>query len=548
MPRILISDGLSEAGLMVLREEPGWEVQVHQKMSPEELLAALPGADALIIRSASKVTAQILDAALNLHVIGRAGTGVDNIDLSEATRRGILVMNAPDANTISVADHTIAMLLALCRHLPFAHVDLKQGRWEKKKYEGVELEDKTVGILGLGRIGKQVVKRLHAFSTRIVVYDPFVSEKMGKELNIELLGLDEVLQTADFLSLHMPLTPETEQFLNSERFAKMKPGIQIVNCARGELIDEQALLEALERGIVAGAALDVFSEEPPQSESLLKLIRHPRVILTPHLAASTAEAQEKVGYQIAVQIRDYLKEGIVRNAVNYFNMTREEFTRIEPYLLLARNLGSFVAQIVEGRFGRISIEFKGSIAQLSKQAMIQSVLQGVLQNILSRNVNIVNSLSLAKDRGIDVISTVSEQDPTFSSLLEVIVETDKSRVKATGTVFENSHIRLIAINDVYLDFRPYGTLLYFKNHDTPGVVGKIGTLLGSSGVNIASMKLGRLPEAGYALGVVSVDGSLPDKLLERMKRMPEIIDARGVRIPISEFNRSESGRQIELFR
>ncbi len=252
--------------------------------------------------------------------------------------------------------------------------------------------------------------------------------------------------------------------------------------------------------------------------------------MTPHLAASTAEAQEKVGYQIAVQIRDYLKEGVVRNAVNYFSMTREEFARIEPYLLLARRLGSFVAQIVEGRFDKISIEFKGTIAQLSKEAIIHSVLQGVLQSILSGNVNIVNSLSLARERGIEIISTVSDQDATFSSLLEVTLETDKSRHKATGTVFEKSHIRLIAMDDVFLDFRPYGNLLYFKNQDTPGVVGKIGTLLGNSGVNIASMKLGRLPEAGYALGVVSVDGDLPDTLVRKMTRMPEVLEARGVHI------------------
>lgn len=529
--KILIADGLSEAGLSVLNEERGWEVQVHPKMSPEELNGAISGAEALIIRSASRITGEILQHATNLKVIGRAGTGVDNIDLAEATRRGILVMNAPDANTISVADHTVAMLLALCRHLPFAHNDLKQGRWEKKKYEGMELEDKTVGILGMGRIGKQVVKRLHSFSARIVVYDPYVSEKMAAELDIKLLGLDEVLASADFLSLHMPLTAETEKFLNRERFSKMKRGIQIVNCARGELIDEEALYEALEGGIVAGAALDVFSEEPPHSDALLRLVRHPHVILTPHLAASTAQAQEKVGYQIAVQIRDYLKEGVVRNAVNYFSMTREEYARIEPYLLLARRLGSFVAQIVEGRYDRISIEFKGTVAQLSKEAIIHAVLQGVLQHILSGNVNIVNSLSLAKERGIEIASTVREQDATFSSLLEVTLETDRSRQKVTGTVFEKAHIRLIAINDVYLDFRPSGNLLYFKNQDTPGVIGKIGTLLGNSSINIASMKLGRVPEAGYAIGVVSVDGDLPDGVVQKMSKMPEILEARALRIP-----------------
>ncbi len=320
------------------------------------------------------------------------------------------------------------------------------------------------------------------------------------------------------------------QFLNRERFAQMKPGVQIINCARGELIDEAALYDALEKGIVNGAALDVFSEEPPKTELLLRLIQHPKVIITPHLAASTLEAQEKVGYQIAVQIRDYLKEGTVRNAVNYFNMTKEEYARAEPFLLLSERLASFVAQIADGGFDKISVEFRGGVAQLSKEAMIHAVCKGVLQHILSNNVNVVNSLSLAKERGIEVASTVSEKDTTFSSLIGITLETDRSRNKVTGTVFEKSLIRLISINDVYMDFRPYGNLLYFKNQDTPGVVGKIGTLLGTNSINIASMKLGRVPESSYALGVVSVDGELPDGVVQQLKKIPEVVDARCLRI------------------
>jgi D-3-phosphoglycerate dehydrogenase len=529
MTKILISDGLSEPGLEALKQEKGWTVEVFSKMTPEQLKEKIEQADALIIRSASKITPNILERASRLKIIGRAGTGVDNIDLAEATRRGILVMNAPDANTNSVADHTVAMLLALCRHLPHAHDDLKQGRWEKKKYEGQELDDKIVGVLGFGRIGKEVVKRLHGFHTRILVYDPYVSERVAKDMNVELLSLEEVLAIADFLTIHMPLTPDTTKFINRDRFAQMKPGVQLINCARGELIDEPALYDALEKNIVQGAALDVFSEEPPKSESLLKLIRHPKVIVTPHLAASTLEAQEKVGYQIAVQVHDYLKEGIVRNAVNYFNMTREEYARIEPYLLLSERLASFVAQIADGGFDKIGIEFKGSAGLLSKEAMIHAVCKGVLQHILS-NVNIVNSLSLAKERGIDVTSTVSDQDATFSSLIGITLETDRSNNKVTGTVFEKSLIRLVSINDVYLDFRPFGNLLYFKNQDTPGVVGKIGTLLGNNHINIASMKLGRVPESSYALGVVSVDGDLPEAVVNQVRQLPEVADARCLRI------------------
>jgi D-3-phosphoglycerate dehydrogenase / 2-oxoglutarate reductase len=529
MHTILISDGLSEPGLEVLKQEKGWSIDVRSKMTPEELREKISDAEGLIIRSASKITADVLKHATNLKVIGRAGTGVDNIDLTEATKRGILVMNAPDANTISVADHTVAMLLALCRHLPFAHNDLKQGRWEKKKYEGQELEDKHVGVLGFGRIGKEVVKRLHAFNTHILVYDPYVSERVAKEMDVHLMNLEQLLATADFITIHMPLLAETTHFLNRERFSQMKPGVQIINCARGELIDEGALYEALEKGIVQGAALDVFSEEPPKSEQLMKLIQHPKVILTPHLAASTLEAQEKVGYQIAVQIRDFLKEGTVRNAVNYFNMTKEEYARNEPFLQLSERLASFVAQIAEGGFDKISIEFRGAVVHLSKEAMIHAVCKGVLQHIVG-NVNIVNSLSIAKERGVDVTSTVSPQDATFSSLIGITLETDKSKYKVTGTVFEKALIRLISINDVYMDFRPHGNLLFFKNQDTPGVVGKIGSLLGSHHINIASMKLGRITETSHALGVVSVDGDLPDHVVQQLKRIPEVVDARCLRI------------------
>lgn len=528
MKTILVADGLSEPGLDVLKQEENWRVLIHTKMTPAELKAALPEADALIVRSASKVTADILQNAEILKIIGRAGTGVDNIDLTEATRRGILVTNAPEANTISVADHTIAMLLALCRHLPFAHNDLKQGRWEKKKYEGVELEDKMVGVLGLGRIGREVVKRLRGFNTRILAYDPYVSERVAREMEVELLPLDQVLARADFISLHMPLLADTVGFLNADRFAKMKKGIQVINCARGELIDEPALLQALENGTVAGAALDVFSEEPPKSELLLKIVQHPRVILTPHLAASTLEAQEKVGHQIALQIRDYLKDGAVRNPVNFYSMTREEFARNQPYLLLADRLGSFLSQVADGGYQKVNVEFRGAVAHLSKEAILQSVLKGLLSHI-SKKVNLVNALSLARERGIELVSTVKEQNVTFSSLLEVTLETDRTHHKVTGTVFERELIRLISYDDVYLDFRPQGTLLFFKNHDTPGVVGKVGTLLGSSGINIGSMKLGRA-EHNFAYGVVSVDGELPEVVVQNLRKFPEIVDARALRI------------------
>lgn len=522
MKRIVIADGLSPAGLQVLREEKTWTLDVHSKMTPEELRSGLRGADALIVRSASKVTADALAEADQLKVIGRAGSGVDNIDLSAATRRGVLVLNTPDANTVSVADHALAMILALCRQLPFAHADMKQGKWEKKKYQGIELEGKAVALLGLGRIGREVVKRLAGFGVRMMAFDPYVSEQSAREMNVEMLPLEEMLSASDFLTIHMPLLPQTAQFLNAERFQQMKRGIRVVNCARGELIDENALLEAINQGIVAGAALDVFSTEPPSGETLTRLVQHPSVIVTPHLAASTTEAQEKVGYQIALQIRDYLKEGIVRNAVNFYSMSREEYARTEPFLILGERLGSFVAQISEGGYRKITIEFRGTIAEFSKQAIVHSVLKGILKSPLSGKVNILNSLSLAQERGIGVESIVTPPDKTFSSLLTVILETDAGSHRVTGTVFEKEIVRLITVDGVYLDFRPLGDLLFFRNQDTPGVIGKVGSLLGAHGINIAGMKLGRVPESGEACAVIGVDAVVPPDLVSHLKQLPEI--------------------------
>jgi D-3-phosphoglycerate dehydrogenase len=530
MTRILVADGLSSAGLRVLQEEETWQVDVHSRMTPEELRSALRGVDALCVRSASKVTADVLAAADRLKVIGRAGSGVDNIDLQEATRRGVVVLNTPDANTISVADHTLALLLALCRNLPFAHADLKQGRWEKKKYQGAELAGKTVGVLGLGRIGREVVKRLGAFDVRVIAHDPYVSRQAASEMNVELLTLEEVLSSADFLTLHMPLTPRTAQFINGGRLRQMKRGVNIINCARGELIDETALLEALNEGIVGGAALDVFSQEPPRGETLQLLVQHPRVVVTPHLAASTAEAQEKVGRQIAVQLRDYLKEGMVRNAVNFYSMSREEYLRTEPFLLLGERLGAFAAQVCDGGCDRVKIEFRGSVADLSREAILHAVLKGVLTPALSDQVNLVNAAAVAGERSIRVESVVSPPDASFSSLLAVAVATDQEEHRVTGTVFEKEMVRLITVDGVYLDFQPKGILLFFRNKDTPGVVGRIGTLLGTHSINIGAMKLGRIPEMGQACGVVAVDGEVAQEILSELRAIPDIHDIRLLRI------------------
>jgi D-3-phosphoglycerate dehydrogenase len=529
--KIIVSDDLPASAIELLRAEPGWTVDARSGRGPAELAAALADADALLVRSATKVTAALLTAAPRLRIIGRAGTGVDNIDVPAASSRGILVVNAPGANSISVAEHACALMLSLARSVPAADRAMKDGKWEKKRFLGTELHGKTLGIVGLGRIGQGVAQRARAFGMRIVAHDPFISKDVAQGSGVELLPLDDVCARADFLTLHLPATSETRRLLNDERFAGMKPGIRIINTARGELIDEAALKRAVERGIVAGAALDVFEKEPPPDWSLVQM---PQVVATPHIAASTEEAQEQVGLDTAAAIRDFLRDGAVRNAVNFPSVHSDEIQRLQPWIRLADSLATIVSQMGAARIEAIGLRYYGALADSrAAEVLASSAAAGVLRPILSGGVSMVNARAVARDRGIEIIESRSTRPRHYSSLVSVKLHTSDGERWAEGTVFEPNSPRLVSVYGVAVEAPLADTLLIIRNDDQPGVIGEVGTILGRHGVNIANFALGR-DETG-AVGVVNVDeqASEPAVLeaaVQEIRQVPAIREVRIVRL------------------
>jgi D-3-phosphoglycerate dehydrogenase len=465
-----------------------------------DLLTAVADADALVVRSATKVTREVIDAAPRLRVIARAGTGVDNVDLGAASARGIVVMNAPGANSISVAELAMGQLLALARHLPAADAAMKAHKWEKKKFAGHELRGKTLGVVGLGRIGQEVACRARAFEMDIVAHDPFISEEMAAKVGARLASLDEVFATADYVTLHLPVTPQTKHLVNADLLAKAKKGIRIINTARGELIDDAALAAALDSGHVAGAALDVFHQEPPADWSLAD---RPTVVASPHIAASTGEAQELVGVETAAAVRDYLRDGIIRNAVNVASLSPDEFRRLQPWITLAERLGSLVAQMGEARTTGVGIRYYGELAGGRNDMLASAVLVGLFKTMLSGGVTAVNAKAVAAERGIEVIESTSSRIRNFTSLLSVKLHTSEGERWVEGTIFEHGGPRLVLVDGVPVEAPLSGTQIVLKNNDEPGVIGAVGTVLGKHGINIANFALGRSDEG--ALGVVSVD-------------------------------------------
>ena len=454
-----------------------------------------------MVRSATQVTPDLLAAAPNLRIVARAGTGVDNIDVAAASARGILVVNAPGANSISVAEHACALMLALARAVPAADRAMKQGKWEKKRFLGTELRGKTLGIAGFGRIGQEVAPRARAFGMRVVAHDPFIAQEVAEGMGVELLSLDEVCAVADFLTLHLPSTPETRHLFNDERFARVKPGLRIINTARGDLIDEAALRRAIEKGIVEGAALDVFETEPPADWTLAQL---PQVVATPHIAASTEEAQEQVGLDTAAAVRDFLCNGVVRNAVNFPSVHPDELQRLQPWVRLADNLAAIVTQMGAARIEAIALRYYGALADNRAVGVLAaSAAAGVLRPILAGGVSIVNARAAARERGIEIIESRSTRPRHFTSLVSIKLHTSKGDRWAEGTVFEPNSPRLVSVRGVNVEAPLAGTLLIICNQDQPGVIGEVGTILGSHGVNIANFALGR-NETG-AVGVVNVD-------------------------------------------
>ena len=524
--KIVIADDLPPSAVDLLRAE-GWEVDARSGRPAARLMDDLAGADALVVRSATKVTAEVIAAAPRLRVIARAGTGVDNVDVPAASARGIVVMNAPGANSVSVAELAIGLMLALARHVPAADAAMKQGRWEKKKFVGEELRDKTLGLAGLGRIGQEVARRAKAFGMRVVAHDPFIAAHVAEDLGVELAPLDEVFARADYVSLHLPSTDATRNTVNAERLARARPGIRIINTARGDLVDEQALADAIERGQVAGAALDVFEVEPPPDPRLQQL---PQVIATPHIAASTREAQELVGEETATALRDFLRDGVVRNAVNFPSVTPEEFARLQPYLELGDRLGAVVAQMNSGRIDRLGVRYYGELANRKNDLVVNAVLVGLLRPILSSGVTAVNARRIAADRGLEIVESHSTRPRNFTSLLSVKLHTDAGEVWAEGAVFDRKAPRLVLLDGIAIDAPLEGAMIVICNNDQPGVIGEVGTILGRHGVNIANFALGR--NGRRAVGLVNIDetAALPASVLDEIRSVTAVQSARIVRV------------------
>ncbi|HYB61946.1 MAG TPA: phosphoglycerate dehydrogenase [Methylomirabilota bacterium] len=536
--KIIVADPISERGIELLRQ-PGWEVV---RTTKETLNAELAAAEALVVRSATRVTAELIERAPKLLVVGRAGVGVDNVDLDAATRRGILVMNTPGGNAPSVAEHTVALLLALARRIPMLDSAMHAGRWEKSKGIGTELRGKTLGLIGMGRVGSEVARRARSLEMKVLACDPYLTESAASEAGVSLVPLDELFAQSDYITLHTALVPETQRIINAQSLAKMKKGAQLVNTARGELVDEAALADALRSGQLGGAALDVFAVEPPKDSPLLAM---PNVVATPHVGGSTVEAQEEVGTLIAQQVRDYLSSGIVRNAVNLPSLTAEQYRRVQPYLSLAERLGSMIAQVIAARGTRLEcvrVAFAGEPAELGTRVLRSAVLAGVLNAALAEKVNLVSAESIASTRGLVVEERAGRREHGFPDTIEVTGETTASRTSsepsrgsfsAEGTILEGASPRLLRVDGMALEAPLEGTLLLIRNRDVPGAIGKVGTLLGSLGMNIATYALGRrapVPEA-EAISVVRIDGEVPDSILAPLMEIAALTEARLIRLP-----------------
>ena len=526
--KIFVADDVSESGLGPLRSS-GFLVEKRPGLAPADLQAALSDCEGLIVRSETKVTADLLDAATNLRVIGRAGVGVDNIDVSAATIRGVVVMNAPDGNTITTAEHTIAMLISLARSIPQASSSLKSGRWDRKKFVGVELQGKTLGVVGLGRIGRVVASRARAMGMMIVAYDPFIAPEQARDLEIELVPLNEVYERADFLTVHTPLTAETRGLIDREALGRMKKGARIINCARGGLIDEDALYEAITSGAIAGAALDVFMEEPPPSDH--KLLQLDQVIVTPHLGASTKEAQEGVAFTVAEQMRDYLLTGVLRGAVNVPAIGVKEFNLVQPYVELAESLGRFQAQLVDKPVSEVRIEFAGEIVDMDAAPVTRAFLAGLLRDVSAR-VNVVNAFLIAEERGIKVTATYIRTGGDMAPAIRTEISTGHSIQSLAGTLFgyggQRREGRITEIDGFHLEATPHGHMLVTRNHDVPGVIGGIGTILGRGGVNISRFHLGRRERGGQAMAVIEVDAPLSKETLQSLRSLEQVISAQPI--------------------
>jgi len=524
--KVLVTDNLSPEGVELLRKEKDITVDAGPAMSQAALCKAIGRYDGLVVRSGTKVSADVIRAAKKLKVIARAGVGVDNIDVAAATKRGIIVMNTPAGNTISTAEHTFSLLLALSRNVPCADRSLRDGKWDRKKFLGAELHQKVLGIIGLGRIGTEVAKRAHAFGMHVLAYDPLLTEAHAKGLDIEVGSLDDVIEKSDYITLHAPLTRETRHLLGEKEFARMKKGVRIVNCARGGMIDETALVQAIKSGRVAGAALDVYEQEPPKDNPLLGL---DEVVVTPHLAASTDEAQKSVAVEAARQMIDALKGGMVRNALNMPQVDSSTLEIIRPYIGLVEKLGLFLGQFVRGAAFKVAATYSGKMPAEDLRPISTAMLKGFLEPALRETVNYVNADVLASERNIEFVETRTEEARDYVQLISLRVETDAETHEVGGVLFSESQPRIVLIDGYRVEAVPEGVMLICFNEDKPRIVGKLGMLLGGNNINIANMTLGRKERGGPAVTVLNLDADVSPELLKRVSRIRHINDARVVR-------------------
>jgi len=525
-PKVLISDALSPAAVQIFKDR-GVEVDFQPNLGKdkEKLAAAIDGFDGLAIRSTTKVTAKLLEQAKGLKVIGRAGIGVDNVDIPAATARGIIVMNTPFGNSITTAEHAITLMLSLARQIPEADASTRAGKWEKNKFLGVEIFSKTLGIVGCGNVGSIVADRAIGLKMKAIAYDPYLSAERALDLGVEKVELDELWRRADFITLHTPLTERTRNIINSQTLAQTKKGVRLINCARGELVDEAALCAALKSGHVAGAAIDVFAEEPATNSPLFGL---PNVVCTPHLGASTLEAQENVALQVAEQMSDYLLRGAISNAVNFPSISAEEAPKLKPFVALAEKLGSFAGQLTETGIQRLHISYEGVVAQMNTRALTSAALAGLLRPML-QNVNVVSAPVIAKDRGIVVEETRREAEGDYESLITVTVTTDRQSRHVSGTVFADGRPRIVNIKGIRMDAEFGPSMIYITNLDKPGFIGKFSSTLGDAGINIATFHVGREAAGGNAIALIEIDGELPPDVLAKVRALPQVQQAKPLR-------------------
>jgi D-3-phosphoglycerate dehydrogenase len=524
--KVLVSDKLAPEGLEILEHAPGITAVVEPGLKGDKLLAAVSDAEGLVIRSGTQVTAEVIAAAEKLKVIGRAGIGVDNIDVPAATARGIAVMNTPSGNNITTAEHAIALLISLARHIPQANASMKAGKWEKSRFTGMELYNRTFAVIGLGNIGRIVAARAKSLGMKVIAHDPFLSGAAKARAEVELVSFDEMLMRADAISVHVPRTPETTGLLNDAAIEKMRPGVLIINAARGGIVDEAALLRGLDSGRVGGAAMDVFVKEPPSSDD--PLVLHDQVICTPHLGASTEQAQVNVAIAVAEQVRDYLVDGIVGNALNVPSISKELYAQIRPYLELGEKLGRFQGQLCPGSIDRIEVEYSGDAAELEVAPITVSILKGILESS-SNEVNLVNAPLIAKQHGIEVVESKVSHSRDFASAISTRVLGCGDRY-IVGAVFHGAQPRIVRIDDFMLEAIPKGSTLFLQNQDQPGVVGSVGMVLGQGGINISRMQLALIPERSLAAMLVNIDRAPDEAVMEQLHNLPHLISAQLVEL------------------